>query len=410
MIMNDQVQEIDCGTWCFNRNEFSGSLGDLGTILPIAIGLISINGLNAGAVFLSVGLFYIVAGAYFRITVPVQPMKVIGAYAIAKTLSPLQITSAGMLVSLMLFLLAATGAITFIARIVPRSLVRGVQMTTGILLLSKGVSFIAGSGSLKLAGGEAEPFLAIQSLGPVPITLVLGVASILVLGLLLDNKRVPGAIVVIGGGMIVGAALGAYNGLADIKLGLHLPELLPFGMPQISDIVLGLTVLALPQMPMTVGNAVIAQADLTREYFGDEKAARTTPRALAFSMALANFFCAIFGGMPLCHGAGGLAAHYRFGARSAGSNLMIGMIFLLLALLLGEETVALLSLLPFSVLGALLIFAGAQLALMILDVKQRDDLFVVLMVLGIALASNLAIGFAAGWLADVALKKRILRI
>jgi sulfate permease, SulP family len=408
--MNSESCEQESGTWCFNRNEFSGSLGDLGTLLPLAIGLIAINGLNATAVLLSVGVFYILAGAYFRITVPVQPMKVIAAYAIARTLSPLEITSAGMIISIMLFILAATGAITFIARVVPRALVRGVQLTTGILLLTKGVSFIAGNAELKIGNGEAEPFLAIQSLGPVPITIILGVISIVVLGILLDNKKIPGAIVVLFGGMIAGAMLGATSGLSDIRLGFHLPELIPFGMPQLSDIVIGLTVLALPQLPMTVGNAVIAQADLTREYFGEQKSARTTPRSLAFSMALANFLCAIFGGMPVCHGAGGLAAHHRFGARTAGSNLMIGLIFITLALLFGESALGLLGLLPFSVLGALLIFAGAQLALMIIDVKLREDLFVVLMVLGIALATNLAIGFGVGWLTDVALKKRLVKI
>ncbi len=67
----------------FDRMEFAGSLGDLGTLLPLAIGMILINGLNPLGVLLSIGLYYILSGLYFNITVPVQPMKVIGAYAIA---------------------------------------------------------------------------------------------------------------------------------------------------------------------------------------------------------------------------------------------------------------------------------------------------------------------------------------
>jgi SulP family sulfate permease len=147
---------------------------------------------------------------------------------------------------------------------------------------------------------------------------------------------------------------------------------------------------------MTIGNAVVAQADLTREYFGDAHAERSSPRALAISMGLANMAASLFGCIPLCHGAGGLAAHYRFGARTAGSNLMVGAAFLAVGLLLGDTAVALLSLLPFSVLGALLCFAGAQLAMTILDVKARSDLFVVISMLAVALVSNLGLGFGVG--------------
>ena len=147
---------------------------------------------------------------------------------------------------------------------------------------------------------------------------------------------------------------------------------------------------------MTVGNAIIAQTDLARKYFGAEKSAKSTHRALSASMGLANIFCSLIGAMPLCHGAGGLAAHYRFGARTAGANLIIGTIFMVIAVLIGDQATHVFSLLPFSVLGALLVFAGAQLALTIIDVKERKDFFVIFMMLGIALASNLAVGFIAG--------------
>ena len=113
-------------------------------------------------------------------------------------------------------------------------------------------------------------------------------------------------------------------------------------------------------------------------------------------MALANFFSFCLGGMPLCHGAGGLAAHYRFGARTAGSNVMIGVIFMALAALLGKNIVHVLNLLPMSILGVLLMFAGSQLTLTIMDLDRRKDYFVAILILGITLASNLAAGFIAG--------------
>ena len=160
---------------------------------------------------------------------------------------------------------------------------------------------------------------------------------------------------------------------------------------------------------MTLGNAVIANADLSREYFGRDSK-RVTYRALCLSMGLANLMSFALGGMPLCHGAGGLAAHFRFGARTAGSNLMIGLIFVALALFLGPHALAVVSLMPMSILGVLLLFAGGQLSLTILDLKERKDLFVALFMLGITLAANLAYAFVVGLALAYALRSEKLNI
>jgi len=380
----------------FDRHELAGSLGDLGTLLPLAVGLILINGLDSTATFLSIGLFYVLAGLYFGVTVPVQPMKVISAYAIANAMTAQQVTTSGLWMGVLLLTLGITGTITRVRSLVPQSTVRGVQLVTGILLFVEGIKFMLGRTSLQQAQEAAEPFLSVSSIGPVPLGIVLGVVAVVVILLLLENRVAPAALVVVTGGAIAGLALGGYRNLADFHVGLHMPQLLPFGLPTTADLVFALTALALPQIPMTIGNAVVAQADLTREYFGEEGAKRSSPRALAISMGLCNVATSFFGGMPLCHGAGGLAAHYRFGARTAGSNLMIGALFLLVGVLVGDKAVAVFSLLPFSVLGALLCFAGAQLAMMILDVKERADLFVVVTMLAVSLVANLGIGFGVG--------------
>jgi len=380
----------------FDRQELAGSLGDLGTLLPLAIGLLVINGLSATGLLFTVGLFYILAGLYFGVTIPVEPMKVISAYAIASALSPEQVTAAGLWMAVLLLALGLSGGIGLVCQIVPFASVRGVQLATGMLLLSQGVGLILGTTSLQRARGSAEPFLSVDSIGFVPLGLVLGLAAVVLILALLENRRTPAALVVVVLGLAAGLLFGGWRGLAGFHLGLHLPVLLPFGWPSASVLVLALTSLALPQLPMTIGNAVVAQADLTREYFGEEAGRRNSTRALTVSMGLGNLAAALVGGMPLCHGAGGLAAHYRFGARTAGSNLMIGGVFVLLALLVGDMAVHVLTLLPFAVLGALLCFAGAQLALTILDVRDRKDLLVVLATLGITLASNLAAGFIAG--------------
>ncbi|MGD8522171.1 MAG: putative sulfate/molybdate transporter [Desulfobacterales bacterium] len=379
----------------FNHLEFAGSLGDLGTLLPLALGLILINGLSPQGVFLSVGLYFIFSGIYFGVTVPVQPMKIIGAYAIATTMTASQITASGFLIGTVLLIIGATGIITIMGKYIPNSVVRGVQLSTGTLLMIQGIKFMLGTTKLQILRQAAEPYLSIDSVGPVPIGIILGIIGGLLTLLLIENKRLPAALLVVGGGFIFGLIFGLRQGFETINIGVNLPAFFPFGWPTKADFTFALFALVLPQIPMTLGNAVVAYADLSKDYFG-ENSKKVTYKAACISMAFANLLSSTIGGMPLCHGAGGLAAHYRFGARTAGSNLMIGVIFLALAILLGSHALAIIYLLPLSVLGILLLFAGSQLALTIMDLSNRKDYFVVLVMLGITLATNLAAGFLVG--------------
>ncbi|MFP3873355.1 MAG: putative sulfate/molybdate transporter [Thiohalophilus sp.] len=379
----------------FDRMELAGSLGDLGTLLPIAVAMVVINGLDPLGLFLSIGVFYVAAGLYFGITVPVQPMKVIGAYAIATGMSAEQILASSFLMGVLLLIIGVTGAIDLIRKITQKAVIRGVQLATGALLIASGIKFIIGTSRLQMLQQAAEPYLTVQAIGPVPVGLVLGGIGGLFTLLLLDNRKIPAGLVIVLGGFVLGLTFGAPIEPGSIGLALALPEVFPFDFPSSADFSFALFALVLPQLPMTLGNAVLAYTDLSREYFG-KLSARLTNRSACVSMALANFFSFSLGGMPLCHGAGGLAAHYRFGARTAGSNLMIGLIFAALALLFGHHIVNILNLLPMSILGVLLVFAGSQLTLSIIDLDSRKDYFVATLILGVTLASNLAAGFIVG--------------
>lgn len=393
----------------FDRLEVAGSLGDLGTLLPLGIGMVMINGLSPVGLFFSVGLYYVVSGIYSGVTVPIQPMKVIGAYAIATAMSASQILASGLLMAIVLLAIGATGAVTVMGKYTPKSVVRGVQLATGTLLMAEGVKLMLGTSKFQVLQEAAEPYLSIQSVGPLPIGVLIGVAGGVLTLLLLENKKFPGGLLVVLGGIGLGVILGTHQGLDKIQLGLTFPSILPFGFPKTVDFTFAFFALVLPQIPMTMGNAVIAYADLSREYFGNN-AKKVTYRGACLSMALANFLSFFLGGMPLCHGAGGLAAHYRFGARTAGSNIMIGLVFAGLAVLLGDHVLAVVNLLPMAVLGVLLLFAGSQLALSVIDIRERKELFVVLMILGITLASNLAVGFIVGIGVAYALKADKLRV
>jgi len=389
-------------TFRFNRMELAGSLGDLGTLLPIAIAMVLVNGLDPLGLFLSIGIFFILSGIYFGITVPVQPMKVIGAYAIATSLSADQILASSLLMGVFLLIVGVTGAIDLIRRATPQPVIRGVQLSTGVLLIAGGVKFIVGTSKFQEIHDAVEPYLAFQTIGPVPISLVIGGIAAVITLLLLDNKKFPAGLIVVLGGLAAGLFLGARVDFGG-GIGFHVPRVFGFGMPGKVDFTFALFVLVLPQLPMTLGNAVLAYTDLSKEYFG-ERSKKVSNRKACISMALANFMSFLLGGMPMCHGAGGLAAHYRFGARTAGSNLMIGLIFAVLALVLGENIISVFNLLPMAILGVLLVFAGSQLSLTVMDLTTRKDYFVATLILGITLASNLAAGFIAGMIVAQILK------
>jgi SulP family sulfate permease len=379
----------------FDRMELAGSLGDLGTLLPIAIAMVVFNGLDPMGLFFSIGVFYVVSGIYFGVPVPVQPMKVIGAYAIATSMSADQIMASCLLMGLILLFVGVTGAIDLIRKVTPKAVIRGVQLSTGVLLIAGGVKFVVGTSELQVLQNAVEPHLAYQFIGPIPISLIIGSVAGVITLMLLDNRKFPAGLIVVSGGLLTGLALGARVDLGSGGLVPGLPKILPFGFPGEADLTFALFALVLPQLPMTIGNAVLAYTDLSREYFSD-RSAKVTPRKVCVSMALANFLSFFLGGMPLCHGAGGLAAHYRFGARTVGSNLIIGVCFVVLALVLGHHIVNFLNLLPLSLLGVLLVFAGYQLALTVKDLNSRQDYFVVALILGGTLAFNLAAGFVVG--------------
>ena len=318
------AQESD-RSFRFDRMELVGSLGDLGTMLPLALGMIVLNQMHATNVLVTVGLFYILSGLYFGVPVAVQPMKVIAAYAIAAGMTPQQIVSSGLWMGVLVLLLGVTGLIGVIRRYTPKSAVRGIQLAVGVVLLIQGLKLMM----------APDPNLAVQTIGPLSTGLLLGAVGLALTLLLLENKRFPAALVLIVLGVAVGVLLGEPLDREAFAWGFHLPRLVPYGWPGWDDLVWVIPVVVLPQLPVTIGNAIISSTDLTHEYF-PEKADRVTNRSVSISQGLANLVSFFLGGIPMCHGAGGLAAHYRFGARTAGSNLYVGGIFLVLALLCGH--------------------------------------------------------------------------
>jgi SulP family sulfate permease len=239
--------------------------------------------------------------------------------------------------------------------------------------------------------------------------IILGIVGMALTFLLLENKKIPAAVIVISAGVLLGLFIGKPVEFSKLKIGFNVPMPFPYGMPAISDLMWVIPALVLPQLPMTIGNAILSNTDLMHEYFGN-RARRATYRSISNSQGIAGIVSFIWGGIPMCHGAGGLAANYRFGARTAGANIMIGSIFVLLGILFGQNGIIILNLLPMSILGVLLVFSGVQLALMIRDLTEKKDLFVALIMVGITLAVNLAAAFICGIIIAYVLKNEKFKV
>ncbi|MCH7872119.1 MAG: putative sulfate/molybdate transporter [Planctomycetes bacterium] len=284
----------------FDRNEAGGALGDLGTFIPLLVGMVHQCGLQIGPALLCGGAMNIVSGFLFRIPMPVQPMKAIAAVAIAEGLNESQILAAGIVTGGVILLLGMTRLIDVLNRAIPRSVVRGLQLALGLKLLSGGFGMIAETGT----------WIGWDSIG-------MGIVCASLVLLLYFSTRVPGALVVFAIGLV--AVLAADPTLLrQTTLGMdwHLPEL---GNP--ADWKIGTWRAALPQIPLTTLNSVIAVCALSTDLFPSRGA---SPRRVSVSVGLMNLICCPLGGMPMCHGAGGLAAQHRFGARTGGSVILLG--------------------------------------------------------------------------------------
>ena len=377
----------------FDRVELAGSLGDLGTLLPIVVGMILINKLSPTTVFLAFGLFYLMTGYYFRLPIPVQPLKAVGAIAIAY---PNQITesvigASGVLFGLILLVLSLSGTLDRVAKLFTQPVVRGIQLALGLIFLKKGIEFIT-TQNIFLSGVNGH-FAEYQ------INLGIGVLVFAIVLLLLDNKKVPAALAALGFGIISGLVLG---GLQGQSLGIG-PTPVHLISPSLHDFWIAFIMLILPQIPLTIGNACVGTADACTSLFpGSPLLSKSTAGKFALTMGIANLPAGLFGAVPMCHGTGGLAAHYRFGARTGGAPILIGAIFVVLALVLGEFGLTVLALIPNSVLGVLLIFAGLELCPLVRSLKTNEEFFVALLIAGIALAvPNMAWAFGIGILVDL---------
>ena len=372
----------------FDLQEWSGAFGDLGLLIPVVAALVIKNGFDGTSVLLVFGAAYILSALYYRLPMPVQPLKAMAAIIIAQGLGVEVVSAAGLLMAAVLLTLAATGAIGPLSRLFTRPVVRGIQVAVGLLLIKTAVDMATSGQVLR---GHDDVYLSFGADVPVSLLLALGTAAVVTLSVW--KRGLPAGLIVLALGVVAGLAFGSAGMLSGLSVGPQMPSL---ALPGAGAFATALVVLVIPQVPLTVGNAVVACADTAHGYFG-EGASRVTHRSLLTTMGLANVFAGAVGGMPVCHGSGGLTAHYRFGARTAAAGLIIGSALVALALTFGSGAVDLFGLIPYPVLGVMLGVVGVQHALLARDCRRVEEVAVVATVALTSVAlGNVAIGFAAG--------------
>ena len=369
--------------WPLSRWDIAGAFGDIGVLFPITIALVSLNHMNPTAVFLAAGLAYILAGAYFRIPIPVQPFKAVAAIALAFQLPPSSIASAGLLMGILFACIGFTNLITPLSRLFTLPIVRGIQLGLGLILVREG---------LRLAFGASAGVINVGGISVSSWQVALAGGALLFL--FQRSRRFPAALLLLAAGVLLGT-FGHGRGLSSFAMG---PVPLDFLQPRADDLGKVLVALVLPQFALTLGNSVVATENTAQVLYGSQ-AGRVTARALSLAIGMTNIVSAMFTAAPTCHGSGGVTAHYQFGARTPKSNYVIGAFCLFLALF-GRGAVGILGLIPTAILGVFLVYVGVQHSTFVRNIlRQRVPLGIAVCVGLVSLwKTNLTYGFLLGFL------------
>ena len=355
----------------YDLREAAGAFGDLGTLIPFLVGYLMIAKMDPVGVLVAFGVFKIAAGLYFKTPVPIQPMKAIGTAAIshAGAIGPGAIWASGLFTGVLWLVMGVTGAVTWIAKLTSRPIVQGLVLGLGLSFILEGIKLMEGD------------YL---------IAVVAGVLAFT----LLSHERVPAMLVLLAFGAAVAVArepalLGELSRLS-FHLRLPRPTLTSLGW---QDLVTGVLVLGLPQAALTLGNAIVATVEENNALFPHRA---ITVRTVAIDHGIMNLVGTGLGGVPMCHGAGGMAGHVRFGARTGGALVILGVLVLFTGLFLADSLATLFRLFPSSLLGVILLFGGLELAAGAQgNHVGKADRYVTLLTAGVAMW-NMGAGYLAG--------------
>ncbi|CAL5206385.1 unnamed protein product [Lathyrus oleraceus] len=415
--------------------ELNGAMGDLGTYIPIILALTLAKDLNLGTTLIFNGVYNILTGVIYGIPMPVQPMKSIAAAALSdKEFNLPEIMTAGILTGGLLFILGITGLMQIVYKLIPLSVVRGIQLAQGLSFALTAVKYVR----------KVQDLPKSKALGPRPwfgldglvLAIVCACFIVIVNGAGeknrgccsapedggLDGQRnndesesgrkskmnrlrkivfsLPSAFLVFVLGIVL-VFIRRHEVVNEIKFGPSSIEVMKFTKQAWKK---GFIKGAVPQLPLSILNSVIAVCKLSTDLFPEKEFSVTS---ISVTVGLMNLVGSWFGAMPTCHGAGGLAGQYKFGGRSGGCVVLLGVAKLILGLVLGTSLAHILKMFPVGIIGVLLLFAGIELAMCARDMNSKEDSFVALICTAVSLVgSSAALGFLVGIIVYGMLKLR----
>lgn len=352
----------------FDRNELSGSFGDIGTDLPLIVGMILVSGIDSASTFIIYGILQIASGIYYGMPMAVQPLKAVATIVIAQHLTGDVIYGGGLAIGMIMLFLTLTGLIKKLSTFIPKAVIRGIQMGLGLMLANIALKnyIVEGSG--------------IMEYGLVIMAFVIAL-------ILLGNRKYPPALFIIGLGVLYAVFFQIENPttlFSSVKV-----EIPNFQIPRWEDISTGFLILALPQIPLSIGNSILASDQLTKDLYPEKK---ISVSKIAFTYSLMNLVSPFFSGIPVCHGSGGMAGHHSFGARTGGSVLIYGVFFLILGIFFSHSFDQIVDIFPMQILGVILFFEAITLVFLVKDLQAKKSDFYIALVVAL-IASGLPYGF-----------------
>ncbi|XP_026440700.1 molybdate transporter 1-like [Papaver somniferum] len=409
-------------------------MGDLGTYIPIVISLTLAKDLDLGITLIFTGIYNIVTGLLYGVPMPVQPMKTIAAVAISSSNEDFgipEIMAAGICTGGILFVLGITGLMGLVYKIIPLPVVRGIQLSQGLSFALTSVKYIRKTQNFS----KGKTGVDRQWFGLDGLVLALVCAGFIIIvngageeaesdshdkeGDQVDgdhtensNRRVrsklwkiifslPSAVIVFFLGIIL-AFIREPGITKQVRFGPSSVGIVKISWKAWKQ---GFIKGAIPQLPLSVLNSVVAVCKLSSDLFPGKDFSATS---VSISVGIMNLAGCWLGAMPCCHGAGGLAGQYKFGGRSGGCVAILGAAKLVLGLVLGSSLVKILAEFPVGLLGVLLLFAGIELAMTSKDMNTKEEAFVMLVCTAASIGYNAAVGFVGGIILYLLLQLRNL--
>ena len=370
----------------FGLSEWSGAVGDLGTLLPLIFALVIYNEYPVSRILLLVGIIYMLTGWIFKVPVSVQPLKAMAVIALAHGFSIDFLSTTAFFYGFLLILLSITGIITWLQNWISVAIIRGIQLGIGLILAQKAIELVLDKG-----------FLMFTPNNELIVNLCIFLIVFSVILYFQHKTNIPIALIMIA--LSIPVILFSYKIPTDFVSDTKLFE---FNMPDTSLLLNGLIYLIIPQLPLTLGNAIFAASDSCHSLWGNQ-ANRVSPSRLGLSIGLSDLFIGLFGGFPVCHGAGGIAAHAQFGGKTGGTTIIIGMILIITAVL--KPLTGILFLIPVPILGAMLLFDSWRMIILFRKSTNKIEIGIALVVGVISfLTRNLALALVIGILLERGIK------